>query len=431
MKKAFYPDPKPSFLPRATILQNRYRIVRRLGSGGMGAVYEALDQRLNIKVALKETFSTETRLRRQFIREARLLAKLDHPALPRVSDYFTDSDRAFIVMQFIPGPDLSEIIAGKPTPFAPHRVIGWADQLLDALAYLHSPDRRIIHRDIKPHNLKLRGGRMTLLDFGLAKSQKTDGSVVSQSSLFGFTPRYSPPEQIQGHGTTPRSDIYALGATLYHLFTGVKPPDALTRATTIAEGQSDPLIPAHEVTPEVTPELAVILHRAMALNAEARYPSATKFRDDLRRLAEPRPLIIKEFTRTSVSRSVNDVTVNTTIVRKPARVVVPATLDSYSILKPESVAWVLPEPSRAPALTAVAVLILLLVTFGIASEVSRFAGESASEFGKTKGILTASDDTAEQSGNYRLNLKNNRKSAATSARESGRKNERAKRPNRR
>jgi serine/threonine protein kinase len=104
MKKGLHPDARPSFLARGTTLQGRYRIVKRLGSGGMGAVYEAVDRRLNITVAVKETFSADQRLRRQFGREARMLAKLNHPALPRVTDYFTESNRAFLVMQFIPGP---------------------------------------------------------------------------------------------------------------------------------------------------------------------------------------------------------------------------------------------------------------------------------------------------------------------------------------
>ena len=119
----------------------------------MGAVYEAVDQRLEATVALKETLSTDDRLRRQFEQEARLLAQLHHPCLPRVSDYFSESGRAFLVMQFISGPDLAQILAQQPAAFPRNEVIAWADQLLDALIYLHERDRQIIHRDIKPHNL--------------------------------------------------------------------------------------------------------------------------------------------------------------------------------------------------------------------------------------------------------------------------------------
>src|SRR5712675_2644400 len=120
-------------LTDGTVLQGRYRIVRQLGQGGMGAVYEAVDERLDTTVALKETFSIDDRLRRQFEQEARLLAQLHHPALPKVSDYFTDGDRAFLVMQFIAGDDLAQIIAKQPGPFPRNQVVAWADQLLDAL----------------------------------------------------------------------------------------------------------------------------------------------------------------------------------------------------------------------------------------------------------------------------------------------------------
>src|SRR5204863_7688905 len=131
-----HPDDRPSFLARGTVLQGRYRVVKRLGSGGMGAVYEATDRRLNITVALKECFSVDPLMRRQFAREAQLLARLDHAALPRVTDHFMESNRVFLVMQFIPGPDLAEIATRKRGPFPRPEVIAWADQVLDALVYL-------------------------------------------------------------------------------------------------------------------------------------------------------------------------------------------------------------------------------------------------------------------------------------------------------
>jgi serine/threonine protein kinase len=275
-----------SLLTPDTILQSRYRVVRQLGKGGMGAVYEAIDLRLGHTVALKQALTADEELWKQFEREARLMARLNHPALPRVSDYFTEGNRAFFVMQFVEGSDLAEIILRQPGPFPRNAVVAWADQLLDALIYLHSRERQIIHRDIKPHNLKITpSGQIILLDFGLAKTQAADSSgAVSFVSVFGYSPRYAPLEQIQDLGTSPRSDIYALGATLYHLLTGVKPPDALARAAALVSARPNPLRPANEINIAVGPELAAILTRAMAQNPDERFSSATEFREALRRL---------------------------------------------------------------------------------------------------------------------------------------------------
>src|SRR5467141_3386574 len=253
-----------------TVLQGRYRVGRQLGQGGMGAVYEAMDLRLDTVVALKETLFTDEKLRKQFEREARLLARMHHPALPRVSDHFNESDGQFLVMQYIAGEDLAAMLAQRNGPFPPAEVLRWADQLCDALDYLHTQDPQIIHRDIKPQNLKLTSrGQIILLDFGLAKGQASEVSrITTSASIFGYTPNYAPLEQIQGLGTDARSDIYALAATLYHLATGVKPPDALTRAAAIVNAQPDPLQRADEVNPAVGPQVAAVLQRAMAQNRE-------------------------------------------------------------------------------------------------------------------------------------------------------------------
>jgi serine/threonine protein kinase len=284
---------KPEMLAPETVLQGRYRIVRLLGQGGMGAVYEAIDQRLDSTVALKETLFADERLRKQFEREAKLLAGMHHPALPRVSDHFAEGDGQFLVMQFIPGQDLAQMMQQKQGPFPPDQVLTWGDQLLDALDYLHTQDPPIIHRDIKPQNLKLTGrGQIILLDFGLAKGQAVGVSVATTSaSIFGYTPNYAPLEQIQGLGTDARSDIYALSATLYHLLTAVKPPDALSRAAALVNGQPDPLAPANEISTSIGPEVATVLARAMSQNRDQRYTTAAAMRGAMKGTEEAVTLI--------------------------------------------------------------------------------------------------------------------------------------------
>ncbi|HEX8141716.1 MAG TPA: protein kinase [Pyrinomonadaceae bacterium] len=262
------------------LLQNRYLIIRPIGKGGMGAVYEARDQRLGNIIALKETFFEDETLRKAFEREARLLAGLRHPALPRVIDHFTEGAGQFLVMEFIPGSDLEEMFKERGGPFPLSDVMKWGDQLLDALDYLHTQETPIIHRDIKPQNLKLAArGQIILLDFGLAKGSAAGMSQASASgSIFGYTPTYAPLEQVHGAGTDTRSDLYSLAATLYHLLTGAKPPDALARASAVIGGQPDPLRPATELNPQIPLAVANVLARAMALHGDQRPATAEEMR---------------------------------------------------------------------------------------------------------------------------------------------------------
>jgi formylglycine-generating enzyme required for sulfatase activity len=266
-----------------TILQNRYRIVRHLGQGGMGTVYEAIDERLDNTVALKETLFTDERARKQFEREARLLARLHHPALPKVFDHFMENEGQFLVMQFVPGEDLWEMLRQRKGGFPADEVLNWGEQLLDALDYLHAQDPPVIHRDIKPQNLKIaRRNQIILLDFGLAKGFAGQMSRITTSgSIFGFTPNFAPLEQIQGEGTDPRSDLYGLAATLYLMMTDCVPPDALKRITSIANGDDDPLRPADEMNPQVSREVAEWLGRAMSIARNKRPADANEMREEL------------------------------------------------------------------------------------------------------------------------------------------------------
>lgn len=262
------------------VLQGRYRIVEPLGRGGMGAVYRAIDETFGSTVAIKQTLCEGADLEKAFQREARLLNGLRHGALPVVIDYFSEARGQFLVMQYIPGDDFGALLERSGEPFAAALVLRWADQLLDALQYLHEHDPQIIHRDIKPRNLKLTPrGEVVLLDFGLSKSTPVESQAAGTSvSVLGYTPHYAPFEQIQGQGTDPRSDLFALAATLYHLLTATLPPDAMVRALTTMNGQDDPLEPAHVVNPAVPEALGTVLHQAMAMGRDHRPQSAAAMR---------------------------------------------------------------------------------------------------------------------------------------------------------
>jgi serine/threonine protein kinase len=181
-------------------------------------------------------------------------------------------------MEFIPGEDLgAQLDEGRSVSL--DDVMRWADQLLDALEYLHTLDPPVLHRDIKPSNLKLVSrGQIVLLDFGLAKGAAGEMTRTPSRSILGYSPNYSALEQIQGTGTDPRSDLYSLSATLYHLITGVKPPDALTRATELLNGREDPLQPLQRLNPEVPTPAATTLMRALALDIGNRPPAAAAMR---------------------------------------------------------------------------------------------------------------------------------------------------------
>ena len=270
-----------------TLLQNRYLVIEQIGHGGMGAVYKATDQRFGSTVALKETFFDDPSLRKAFEREAHLLNRLRHPALPRVSDHFNENEGQFLVMEFIEGEDLSEMLEKRGAAFPLEQVLVWADQLLDALDYLHTQETPVIHRDIKPQNLKLASrNQIILLDFGLAKGTPVAISRASVTgSVFGYSRNYAPLEQMQGTGTDTRSDIYSLAATLYHLLTGAIPPDALTRAMSIVNGHEDPLKDASEVHSQVTESVSAVISKAMAQSAARRYQTAEEMREALREAA--------------------------------------------------------------------------------------------------------------------------------------------------
>lgn len=296
-----------------TVLRERYRIIRLLGKGGMGAVHEAFDMNVNSIVAVKENFAASEELREYFKHEAFLLANLRHHALPRVMDHFLQKSLQFLVMEFIPGQNLKEALKDRQErPFALDDVLGWADTLLDVLNYLHCGNSRekrekpIIHGDIKPANLKLTPeGSIILLDFGLAKGRAGQMSSADNSQvIIGSTPHYAPLEQILKADQNrydslsivdaaqteralhdrfaPQSDLYSLGITLHHLMTGKAPFPATERAKYVWRGEPDPIRPAHELNPQIPLAVSHVLARATSLKYAERYTGAVEMRQALR-----------------------------------------------------------------------------------------------------------------------------------------------------
>lgn len=232
----------PLSLKAGEILRSRYKIFRIIGQGGMGSIYLADDLRLEGRqCAVKEVEHDKTlpeelirQARDQFQREATVLARLDHPNLPKVSDYFSIGPRDYLVMDYIPGKDLRTLMmdSRKGETFLNEKdVLDWASQLADALSFLHTQDPPILHRDIKPGNLKITPSNLLkLVDFGLVKLA-APGEVTITILQGRGTALYTPLEQYGGDSghTDTRSDIYSFGATLYHILTNQQPMDARER----------------------------------------------------------------------------------------------------------------------------------------------------------------------------------------------------------
>ncbi|GAP17293.1 serine/threonine-protein kinase, partial [Levilinea saccharolytica] len=262
------------------ILRDRYRIERQLGAGGMGAVYLAYDATLEVQVAVKANRNPSNDSTSQFLQEARLLASLRHPNLPRVMDYFVIENSQFLVMDYIAGDDLDTVLE-REGPQPVEKVLAWAEQIGSALTYLHSQQPPVIHRDIKPANLKLTlEGEVTLVDFGIAKA--ADSTQATAAGAMGYTPGFAPPEQYGGARTGPFSDQYALGATLYALLTGKRPVDGVQRVL----GQAV-LTPLHLLTPNIPASVQRAVEQAMSPRPEERFPSVAAFITALQAPSEP------------------------------------------------------------------------------------------------------------------------------------------------
>ena len=279
-------------LERGTLLHKRYRIVEILGQGGMGSVYRAVDENLGVDVALKENLFTTDEYSRQFRLEAVILANLRHPNMPRVSDHFVVGDSGqYLVMDFIEGEDLRQRMERMGTITEDDAVMVGA-AICDALTYLHTRKPPILHRDIKPGNVKITpDGHIFLVDYGLAKL--VQGSQATTTGARAMTPGYSPPEQYGTARTDPRTDIYSLGATLYAALCGMIPEDGLARAMDNAQ-----LTPLRKRNTKISRRLAAAIEKAMAIDPADRFQLPDDFKKALLNSKSRTRRLIGEFTVT-------------------------------------------------------------------------------------------------------------------------------------
>ena len=271
------------------VLRGRYKIRKIIGQGGAGCIYLADDLRLEGRAcALKEVEHDRTlppdllrEARDQFLREATVLARLDHPNLPKVSDFFSVSSRDYLVMDYVPGKDLRTLMIEARQAglyLEEQEVLSWSSQLCDALAYMHGQTPPILHRDIKPSNLKVTPtGLVKLVDFGLVKLM-APGEVTITILQGQGTALYTPLEQYGGDSghTDIRSDIYAFGSTLYHLLTNQAPADARERFLNPAA-----LVPPRQINPAVSQRTERAVLWAMALHPDERPENVQQFREGL------------------------------------------------------------------------------------------------------------------------------------------------------
>jgi serine/threonine-protein kinase len=286
-------------LPPGTVLRRRYRIEAPIGQGGMGSVYLAEDLRLEGRkcavkaVRIDPTIEPAliTELQHQFSREASVLARLDHPNLPKVSDYFTEDGLDYLVMDYVSGKNLKELMdeARRGGRFLTEmEVMTWARQLCDALEYMHTQDPPVLHRDIKPSNIKLApSGLIKLVDFGLVKLLAKDTSQTVTVLQGRGTAAYTPLEQYgeDDSHTDTRSDVYSLGATLYHLLTNQPPADARQRFLS-----PEALQPPRQLNPAVSDNVERAVLAAIAMHPDDRPTSMAELRDMLLTETTPQQL---------------------------------------------------------------------------------------------------------------------------------------------
>jgi serine/threonine protein kinase/Tol biopolymer transport system component len=321
----------------------------------MGAVYRAFDINLGVAVAVKENLFTTAEYSKQFQKEALILATLRHPNLPRVTDHFViEGEGQYLVMDFIEGEDLRERLE-REGPVFEQELLPWFMEICDALAYLHSRQPTILHRDIKPGNIKIMpDGKAILVDFGLAKIG--DGSSATTTGAKAMTPGFSPPEQYGTGRTDPRTDVYSLGATIYATLTATIPEDSLERMM-----GRDELTPLRKRNPSVSLSLSRVVEKALTVRPEDRYQTMSEFASALNAASRAsRPTMIREYPYLQKT------------VRAPGKTVVTES-------KPESVLYPV-KPKRNWAVIAIPVVAFSMIVAGTFIAIPDFPDRVAALF---------------------------------------------------
>jgi len=306
-----------------------YQVIEPLGQGGMATVFKAYHPALDRYVALKvlhPAFKEDSNFSARFVREARIVAKLDHPNIVPIYDFAEYHGTPYLVMRFIEGKTLKAVLREGLLPVS--RVLAIIRPVTEALAYAHA--QGVLHRDIKPSNiLRANDGHIFLTDFGLARIAQAGESTLSQDMLIG-TPQYISPEQARGEPATERSDLYSLGVVLFEMFTGRVPFSADTPYAVIHDHIYTPLPLPTSINPQLSPEIERVLLKALAKDASARYASATELMTALEQAAGP---------------------VSSVATISPAPLPISSATPPPSMPEPVSIGSPAPSSTRAPDLT--------------------------------------------------------------------------------